>query len=462
MESEAEMPIKKGDFFMDLESIRNNKVKTIFQFSIPAIIAMVLTSLITIADGYFTGNYVGKEGIAAINLGLPIVYLYLGLGLMISVGGSALAGMALGAGDRDKCNAIFNQTMLTTVVFSFAVSIVAWLSFRPLLDILQVNDQVAVYFQGYYTIMLVELPVMMINNSFGMFIRGEGNPSFFMNISVLNVIGNIILDYLFAGPLKLGIEGIAMASLISSVLCLFCIILYFIKKSKVYKFRKFNFKKEILKNTLQNGFAEFIGEISLSVTMFAYNLVIMRNIGVNGVTAFTIVGYISYIFSMIILGFGQGICPLISFTYGAGEKELAKSIRRKTNLYVLCAGILTISVMFLLSNWYSGIFVKNENVIGMIQSGISIFTLSFLFSGINTITSFYFTSIGRAKESASISVMRGLIVLLICIFTLPVLFGMTGVWMVAPVTELVTIPISIYYIIRNDSTPKQRLQVTSR
>jgi Na+-driven multidrug efflux pump len=87
----------------------------------------------------------------------------------------------------------------------------------------------------------------------------------------------------------------------------------------------------------------------------------------------------------------------------------------------------------------------------MIQSGISIFTLSFLFSGINTITSFYFTSIGKAKESSAISALRGLVVLLISIFTLPVLFGMTGVWMVAPVTEVITIPVSIYFILKNDS-----------
>ncbi len=435
---------------MNLENIKSNVGKTIFQFSIPAIIAMVLTSLITIADGFFTGNYVGKEGIAAINLGLPIVYLYLGLGLMISVGGSVLAGMALGAGDRDKCNAIFNQTMLTTVVVSFAVSLIAWISFQPLLSILHVNALVAEYFRGYYMIMLVELPVMVISSAFGMFIRADGNPQFFMKISILNVLGNVVLDYLFARWLRLGIEGIAMASLLSSVLCLFFILRYFIKQSSVYKFQKFVFVKETLKITIFNGASEFIGEISMSITMFAYNLVIMKNIGVNGVTAFTIVGYVAYIFSMIIIGFGQGTSPLISFAYGAEDMELAKRIRRKTNLYVLCAGIIVLTIMFIIADWYSGIFVKSEIVKTMVQSGILIFTLSFLFSGINTITSFYFTSIGRAMESAIISSLRGLLVLLLCIFTLPVLFGLTGVWMVAPVTEVITIPISLFFIFKND------------
>lgn len=445
---------------MNLENIRSNKGKMICQYSVPAIIAMVLTSLITIADGFFTGNYVGKEGIAAINLGLPIVYLYLGLGLMLSVGGSSLAGIALGSGDVKKCNGIFNQTMFTTVLVTFGVSLLSWISFHPILRILQVDEQVVHYFLGYYTIMLVELPVLVINNAFGMFIRGEGNPQFFMKISILNVVGNVILDDVFAGKMHMGIEGIALASLLSSLLCLLCILFYFIRKSNVFKFKKINFVKEIAIRTMMIGFSEFIGEISMSITMFVYNLVIMKNIGVDGVTAFTIVGYISYVFSMIIIGFGQGICPLISFTYGAEDRELAKSIRKSTNVYVFCAGVIVFCVMFFLSNWYSGIFVKSEIVKEMVQSGIRIFTLSFLFSGINTITSFYFTSIGRARESAVISVLRGLVLLLIGIVILPALFGMTGVWMVAPATEMITIPVCFYFIVKNDMAIKKNSNVS--
>lgn len=435
---------------MDLEKIRSNQFQTICQFSIPAIIAMVLTSMITIADGFFTGNYVGEEGIAAINLGLPIVYLYLGLGLMLSVGGSALASMALGAGDKEKGNAIFNQTMFTTVIVSFAVSFVALLSFGPILSILHVNGQVANYFKDYYIIMLLELPILVINNAFGMFIRGEGNPRFFMNNSILNVLGNIVLDYLFAGKMNMGIQGIAMASLLSSCLCLVFILRYFLLHSTIYKLQKFVFVKGVLKSTIYNGFSEFIGEISMSITMFGYNLVILKNVGVDGVTAFTIVGYIAYIFSMIIIGFGQGISPLVSFTYGAQEKELAKRIRRKTNICVLMIGVLVILLMLFLSNWYSSIFIKSAIVKGMIKSGIPIFILSFLFSGINTIATFYFTSIGRAKEAAVISVLRGLIILLICIFTLPLLFGMVGVWLVAPVTEVITLPVCLYFLVKSD------------
>lgn len=444
---------------MDLEKIKKNQFQTICQYSIPAIISMVLSSMITIADGFFAGNYVGKEGIAAINLGLPIVYLYLGLGLMISVGGSSLASMRLGAGDKDQSIAIFNQTIVTTSMITLALSGVILIFFQPIQSILHINGQVAAFFKDYYIIMLAELSILVLNNTFGMFIRAEGNPQFFMKNSILNVLTNIILDYLFAGRLHLGIKGIAMASLISSSICFLFLLQYFIRSSKIYRFQKFTFISEILRRTIYTGASEFIGEISMSITMYGYNLVILKRIGVDGITAFTIVGYIAFVFNMIILGFGQGICPLVSFTYGAEEKDLARRIRKKTNTCVLALGIFVVFLMMLISDWYSGLFVKSETIKGMVQTGMLIFMLSFVFSGINTITTFYFTAIGRAKEAAVISSLRGMIILLICIFTLPMIFGMTGVWMVAPVTEVITIPICIYFLIKQDAIIKtQKLE----
>lgn len=420
---------------MNLEQIKNDKAKMILRFSIPSIISMMLTSFITIADGFFMGNYVGKEAIAAVNLGLPIVYLYLGIGLMVSIGGVAIAGMSLGSGDRETSNQVFRQTIATTVLASVLISMIMLFCFQPMLAFLHADEQVIVHFQEYYPIMLLELPVMVVNSSFGMFIRGEGRPGYYMKVSILNVVLNILLDYLFAGYLHKGTAGIAAASLLSALVSLLCILYYFWKKATVYHLGKFRFSRETCVRAILNGSSEFIGEISTGITMFAYNFVIMRRIGTDGVTAFTIAGDVVYAFSMVIVGFGQGASPLISFCYGAEEKRLASDIRKRTNRYVFLAGVIVFLLMAIGADGYSGLFVQNENVQQMVRSGVLIFMISFFFSGINSITSFYFTAIGKAFESAVISFSRGLVVLLICIFTLPILFGMTGVWMAAPVTE---------------------------
>lgn len=431
---------------MDLEKIRQNTVGMILQFSIPAIIAMVLTSLITVVDGFFIGNYVGGEGIAAVNLGLPIIYLFLSIGLMVSVGGIAIAGMAFGAGNLPACNQVFRQTIVTTAVCSVLTGAAVVLFFEPMLDILGAKGQVREYFKIYYGILLPELIVMVVNSSFGMFIRGEGNPQFYMKVNIASVLTNIVLDYVFAVLFPIGIAGIAIASLLSALVSFVFILHFFLKKAKVYHLGSFSFSGSLLKRTLLNGSSEFIGEMSTGIAMFAYNFVIMRKIGVDGVTAFTIVGYVSYVFSMIIVGFGQGASPLISFSFGAKEGNLAKNIRKRTNSLVFVIGLAVFLLMAVLSGWYSSLFVKNDAICQMVRQGMLLFMVSFFFSGINAITSFYFTSIGKAFESAVISLSRGLVVLLICIFALPVYLGMTGVWLAAPVTEGITIAISAFFV----------------
>lgn len=436
---------------MNLENIQNNKIKLILEFSVPSIIAMVLTSLITVTDGFFIGNYVGKEGLATVNLGLPIIYIYLALGLMVSIGGVVIAGMALGGGNITKCNSVFNQTMSTVVISTIILSVILWFCLDPILHILNADAQLGELFREYYGIMLIQLPLMVVNASFGMFIRAEGKPQFFMQVNILNVLLNFMLDYSFVRWFSLGVKGAAFASLLSTLLISLCILYFFVKKSSVFKFGKFTFSSQVLKDTLFNGSSEFVGEMSLSISMFAYNFVILKNIGVDGVTAFTIVGYIAYIFNMIIIGFRQGASPLISFTYGAKEHLLATKLRNITNVFVFIAGAVLLIFVLVGSGWYSSLFIKSEVVEQMVHSGVMIYAISFLFLGVNTITSFYFTSIGKAKESAIISSARGLVILLICIFTLPTIWGMFGIWLVAPITEALTLILSMFFIHKDNS-----------
>ncbi len=431
---------------MELDQIRENGARVLLRFSAPAIATMLLTALVTIADGFFIGNYVGKDGIAAVNLGLPIIYLYLGVGLMVSVGGMAIAQNAMGAGKREICNQVFMQTIVTAMVFSAVVSGVMVCCFEPILSVLRADGEVKAYFQGYYRIMLLQLPVMVLNSTFGMFIRGDGNPQYYMKVSMGNVLLNIFLDWLFVDRLGAGVAGIALASLLSTLICLGPVLYYFMKKARTYRFCAFRFSGKVCLRSVLNGSSEFIGEMSTGIAMFAYNFVIMRKIGADGVTAFTIVGYVAFAFNMVVTGFGQGACPLIGFCRGAGEKALAVGIRKRANRYVFWAGAIVFVIMAAASDWYGGAFVRNANIKEMVRSGIWIFMVSFFFMGINAITSFYFTAIQKAFASAVISFLRGLFLLLLCIFVLPMLFGMTGVWLAAPVTEGITLLVTLFFL----------------
>lgn len=430
---------------MNLERIQKEGTKMMMQFAIPCVIAMVLTSAITLVDGYFIGNYVGKEGTAAVNLGLPLLYFYLGVGIMIGVGGIAQTGIALGGGLFEKCNQIFRESIALTALVTVGVTILAAVAFYPVTSLLHIDEVTLTYFQRYYFIIIFELPLLIINNNLGMFMRGEGKPQVSMLISILSLILNTILDFLAVKVLHLGISGVAVSSLISVMICLIISVMFFIKGSKVYHFGKFHFQKEDIKQILLNGSSELIGEMSMCITMAAYNAVILKISGVSGVAAFAVVGYTSYLVQMIIIGIGQGMTPLVSFVYGAKDVFTGRKLCKAATVVSTIVGTITFIVMVLGRNSYSHFFIKNSEIIQMISSGILIFAVSFILEGINTMGSFYYTAIGFAKESAIISMARGLVILLIALLVLPQFLGMTGVWLVAPVTEAITAMICLRY-----------------
>lgn len=433
---------------MDLEKIQSKRQKIILQFAVPSIIAMVFTAMINIIDGYFIGNYVGKEGLAAVNLGLPIVYFYLAVGLMIAVGGISIAGRLLGSNDVKEANQVFRQSMMLCFIVTMGVTVCMLILLQPVSFLFQTDALTRTYFCEYYAILIFELPMMVLISTCGMFIRGEGNPAFIMFSNLMTMVLNIVLDYLFVKPFQLGVRGVALASLLSAGIVLFISIVYFKKKSKVFKIGTFKFKRAVIKEMILNGSSEFIGELSMCISMTAYNFVVLKYAGVDGVAAFTIIGYVSYVFSMIIIGFGQGMVPIVSFTYGANQHKLAKKVRNTTICFVVTAALAVFVIMSCLAGWYSGLFSDSTEVLSMVKPGLRLQMSSFAFAGINTIVSFYFTAIGKAKESAVISAMRGLIVLMTTIFVLSYIFGITGVWMVSLITELVTLILSMWYVMK--------------
>jgi Na+-driven multidrug efflux pump len=179
--------------------------------------------------------------------------------------------------------------------------------------------------------------------------------------------------------------------------------------------------------------------------MYCYNFVLLKYSGQDGVAAFTILGYSIFIFSMITIGFGEGMCPLVSFCFGAKEVKLCRDLRKITNRFIFALGVIFAAGLFFGSETYARIFVKEGAVIGMVTHGLKLFVPVFLLQGFNMIASMYFTSCGMAKESAIISSARGIVILLISIFVFSALWGLDGIWLTAPATELLTLGITVYF-----------------
>jgi putative MATE family efflux protein len=431
---------------MKLELIEKQPLQHIFKYSVPSIIAMILSSFVTIVDGYFVSKVIGKDALAAINLGLPILFVFLAVGIMIGVGGVSLAGRRLGEKNIDKSINGFNQTLATGIIAFILLSIFFTLILEPIIYYVGLESNTIDIMKSYYRIMLWVYPFMMINIIFGMFMRCEGKPNLFMINTMITTVLNIMLDYLFIVILQQGIKGAAYASGIAVIVGTLIMAGYFISSQTLFYFKKHKFIKEDLEQTLTNGSSELIGQLSASITLLFINAVIMKRMGLIGVAGMTIIGYSRYIYNMIVVGFGQGISPMISYSFGAKNYDVGVILRKYTSRIVLFLGIAFYIVLNIGGAYYGSIFTNDTKLIELVDYGLKLFSFSFIIAGYNDITSFYFTSIGYAKQSAIISSLKGLVLLIINIYLLPIIFGDIGIWLIAPVTEIGTFLIALYFL----------------
>jgi len=427
---------------------KSNLLKTFLKYSIPCIIGMFLTSFITVVDGMFIGWKLGSKGLAAVNLTLPVLYILLGITIMIGVGGLTLAMQSMG--EKDKLRA--NRRFTFTVILNSAINIIAaviLLAFRDvIIGFLYEGGELYPYVRDYLGTMSYFYILMMMNITFSMFIRGEGKPQLSLVFSIMANILNIALDYIFIMRLDYGMKGAAMASGLSVIIAFALGFLYFISEKSNFRYCCFNFDMEDFKSIVLNGSSEFIGQISMSITTFLFNLVIIRNIGINGVAAFTIVGYISLIQYMVLTGIAQGIHPLISYSYGAKDSESIFKLLSIGIKAVLLTGVAAFLLSFVATKGIISIFSHgNTELMNIANYGIKVYSATFFINGFNVVASAYFTSLGDARTSALISALRSLILISIFILVLPVIFGESGVWLATPLAEAVTFVVS-YLCIR--------------
>lgn len=414
-------------------------LKTFLNYSIPCIMAMFLTSAITLVDGLFIGNKFGGRGLAAVNLTMPVLYLMLGIAIMIGIGGVTIATHSMGAKDMLRARQRFTFTVILNAVFIVALSVILKVFIDDVVHMLNAKGELQAYVKDYLGTMSYFFTFMMANIIFSMFIRGEGKPKLSLMFGIISNIINIILDYLFIFVFDLGIKGAAYASGIAVIISSLMGLVYFLSGKSAYRFVKFRFNSADFRSILFNGSSEFIGNISISITNYLFNYVILSRIGIDGVAAFTIVGYVSFIQSMIITGIAQGLNPLVSFSFGARDRDTIMKILAIGIRAVIYVGIGSFILSLAATELVASLFVGgNSNIVSILSIGLRVFAASFLLSGYNFIASAYFTSLGDAKTSATIAMLRSLILVLIFLLTLPPLLGDIGIWLTIPLTEAVT------------------------
>lgn len=426
-----------------------NIVTTFLNYSVPCVIGMFLTSFIIIVDGIFIGWKVGENGLAAVNLTLSVLYILLATTTMIGVGGVTLAAQSVGAKQNDTANCYFSFSLTAILVIDAIIVVALAVFLDEIVMLLGAEGIVYQYVKDFLGVLLYFYIFIMMNIAFSMFIRAEGKPRLSLVFGLAGNFINILLDYVFIVRLEWGMSGAALASGIAVLLPFLFGMGYFLQNRSVYRFCKFSVNLSDFKSILISGAAEFISQISVSITTAIFNLVLLERNGVNGVAALTIIGYVLFIHNMIITGIAVGIHPVISYNFGAKNIGMIFEFLATAVKAVFFVGLLMFMISFVAAENIIGIFSReNAELLHIGKLGLRCFSVAFLLIGYNFIATVFFTSIGETKVAALVSCLRSLVLIATFLMVLPYILGDMGIWLTAPLSEVVTFVVA-YFLVNN-------------
>ena len=418
----------------------------------PMVLMLMVTSVYSIVDGWFISNYAGSTAFAAMNIIWPAVAIISALGLMIGAGGSALVSKMLGERRRDQANHVFTMLIRLTFLAGIAISVLLFLLMRPLAVVLGAEGEMVGYAVIYGRILTAALPVYMLQLALQPFCMTAGKPGLGTMTSIACGLTNVVFDALFVAGFGWGLTGAAVATALSFLVGGVIPTRFFFGSKRNGTPLRFvpdsPADPRAIRQALSNGLSEFVGNISFNVIAICYNLQLMKYIGENGVSAYGVLMYVGFIYGSIFIGYNMGISQVISFKYGERDGAELRSLLSKSCLLIAVCGALITVVIESLAPQISALFVGYDRELWELTTGsMRIYMVSFLICGFNMFASAWFTALNNGPVSAVISFTRTLVFEMGCVFLLPMLLGIDGIWLSVNVAEVLALALSAVLIL---------------
>lgn len=425
-------------------------LRSILMFTIPSIILMAFTSTYSMVDGFFVSNYIGTDALSATNIVSPIYFAILGAGTMIAAGGVALVGKKMGEGKLKEGRNNFSLIVLFGFILGVIALIIGYTFMEQLVTFLGADETIFDYCMDYGRTLIFFAPILIIQLMSLYFLIVSGRPGISLIATLCGGFINIALDYLLIAEMGMGVTGAALATGLGLLApCIIGLFYFGIHRKGPLYFVRPKYDRHVLLKTCTNGSSEMMTYIAIAVTTTLFNLSMMYYLGVDGVAAITIILYAEFVANAIIIGYVMGIGPVMAFYYGEGNKKRMNLLYKSSIKIVIICSIIVFIILQLFSPYIVSAFAeRGTDVFILANIGLRIFSFTFLFSGLNIYASGLFTSLSNGKISALIAFIRGLLLLSPMIILLPLLFDSSSIWYAVPITEALTVLISLYFIKR--------------
>ena len=418
-----------------------------FKYLVPTIIGMVAHCCYCLADVFFVGLSEGADGLAALNVALPIFTAYSTFSIMLGVGAATTISISIGEKNSGRVNQLFTLSVAGVTLIGACFSVFGTIFIGQVPYLLGATPLIAGSVSAYLWPINLFAFVYMLSSALSVIVRNDGNPKLVMIAGTAGNLTNILLDYVFVLIFKMGIFGAGLATIIGPFVTLSILSLHFILKQNHMWFCKKFFSLSLLWRMIKNGVGSGVLELSAGLIILMFNMALLRVSGENAVAVFAIISNIAYVGKGIFNGMAQAAQPVISYNYGAKRFRYVVQVNRYAMLTAGLFGVACYAVLALFPGPILSLFVGGDTVLLSIGvPAVMLYFLSFPFTGLNTILMYYFQSTEKAVHTIVIAVLRGVVLIAAALAILPWLFGLNGVWLSLAAAEAAVF--AVFYPIR--------------
>ena len=413
--------------------------KLLFQYAMPAIIAMTATSLYNIVDSIYIGHGCGALAFGALTVAKPFMDICAAFGSLVGVGASSLLAIYLGEKDYDKANRVLGNVIVMNVILSAIVMAVGLVWLDPILYAFGASADTIVYAHEYMEIILYGNILTHVYFGLNAMLRSAGHPRFSMTATIVAVIVNIILDPLFIFGMEMGVRGAALATVISQGIAVVWQFTKFMNKNELVRFHRgiWRLNKEITFRALAIGMSPFLYNIAHCFVVIIINNQLKHFGGDMAIASYGVINRLTFVFAMMVMGLNQGMQPIAGYNYGAKKYDRTLQSFYLTALYA--TGVM--GIVFFLGECCPEIvtrmFTHDPVLVAQTIKPMRIICSSMLIIGFQMVTGNLFTSIGKAGKAIFLSLTRQVLYLIPLVLWMPTLFmdPIDGVWWAIPASD---------------------------
>lgn len=411
----------------------------ILRYVVPSVSAMVVSFTYNMVDGMFVRQGVGPSALASVNLAMPFTQIMTGLASMLSIGWATAMAIYKGKEEPKKANQTFLTSSLLVFTTGLLLTLIGFFASTQIAHFFGATElllgQTATYIK-WYSFFSLFFTATILGNSF---VRNDGSPELASWAMIIGALSNIFLDWLFIFPLETGIKGAAIASGLGQVLSCLVLAIHFLRKKGILRIERFSVTFKQCWEVFVCGLPEFVIQISQPMTIFCYNLVILRYLGESGLTAFAGVTYMMVIMLGVFFGISQGLQPLIGLSFGRRETHKVDYYFHAGLIINLILSTVLYSLYVLIGPFALKLFITDHSLIPLAFTALKWYGLAYIPAAMNIIFITYFLSIRKSMQAFWISCSRGVILNCLLIFVLPALFGVKLIWLPLLAAEGITL-----------------------